>query len=129
MFQCCLAHKISFSDWIIKSSKSRHTITLHNDVFYTPISALKLAYFAHKLIDMGCSGIFNISADEVITKYEFGLLLCNNLKISPEFIKPGSLSQREDLVIRPKSMGLSNQKISKLLGYKIGDINQQIKSI
>ena len=46
-----------------------------------------------------------------------------------ENIKSGSISDRKDLVKRPKSMSLSNLKISNKLKNKIGNIETQIKSI
>ena len=66
-------HKMSFSDWIINSFISKREITLHNDVYFSPISGRNLAFLAHKLLDLGCSGIYNISSDNVLTKYQFGI--------------------------------------------------------
>ena len=122
-------HKMSFSDWIINSVNSRKTITLHNDVYYTPISGRNLAYYSHKLIELNCSGIFNVATSQIITKYQFGILLCKILKISKEFILSDSITNRKDLTIRPRSMALSNKKISKTLKESIGKINVQIESI
>ena len=122
-------HKMSFSDWIINSVNSKKTIRLHNDVYYTPISGKNLAYYTHKLIELNCSGVFNIAPDQIITKYQFGILLCKFIKIPTEFIISGSIKNRNDLTVRPRSMALCNKKITQTLKKKIGTINEQIESI
>ena len=118
-----------FSDWIIKSSISRKVITLHNDVFYTPISGKSLAYYAHKLINKNCSGIYNISSNSLISKYEFGMALSKLMGISSDNILSGSIKNRAELKFRPTSMGLSNKKISKELKVYIGSFQDQIETI
>ena len=93
------------------------------------MSGYKLASISHELLDLKCEGIYNISADEKISKFEFGILLCKNLKLSTAFINSGSIFDRKDLIKRPNSMALSNMKASKKLNKKIGDPEIQIKSI
>ena len=122
-------HKLSFSDWIIKSSKEKKKITLHNDVYFTPISGNNLVYFAHKLLDSNFSGIFNICSNEVLSKYEFGMLLCKTLNISSEHINSGPISSRLELTIRPTSMALSSNKLLSKLKLPIQPIVDQIKSL
>ena len=122
-------HKNSFSDWIIKSSILNKVITLHNDVFYTPISGIYLANYAHKLIDNNCFGVYNISSNTLISKYQFGIGLSKLLGISSENIISGSIKSRDELMLRPTSMGLCNKKISEELKISIGGFQDQIKSI
>ena len=97
-------HKDSFSDWIIKSIKSRKKITLHNDVYITPVNGSVLANIANKLVQSNFYGIYNISASEKISKYDFGILLSKKLNISSENLFSASILDRVDLVKRPRSM-------------------------
>ena len=122
-------HKQSFSDWIINSSKNKKKIVLHSDVFFTPVSGGNLAKLAHKLVDENCNGIYNISSDKAISKYEFGITLSKFLNISYQNIYSGSILTREDLMLRPTSMGLSNDKITSKIKYKIGSVLDQIRTI
>ena len=122
-------HKNSFSDWIIKSSNLGESIILHNDVFYTPVSGLNLAKLILKLVNLNSFGIYNISSDNLISKYDFGLKLCELLNISKKNIFSGSIKTRKDLLLRPTSMGLSNSKITKKLKESIGGYEDQILSI
>ena len=122
-------HKNSFSEWIEESAKNNKKIVLFKDVFFTPVSGGNLAFYAHKLLENNFSGIFNISSDKKISKYEFGKLLCNKLNIPSYSILPGSIDDRTDLVKRPKSMTLSNAKLNKAIKKQKLDIEIQIRSI
>ncbi len=122
-------HKQSFSDWIIDSSKKQKKIILHSDVFFTPVTGGNLANLAHKLLDKNCNGIYNISSDKMISKYKFGIILSKFLKISYQNIDSGSISTRDDLMLRPRSMGLSNEKLNLQLKYDVGSVFDQIKTI
>ena len=123
------AHKKCFSEWIEESAKNNKKIVLFKDVFYTPVSGKNLAFYAHKLLENNCSGIFNISSDKKISKFEFGKLLCDKLNIPSYSILPGSIDDRSDLVKRPKSMSLSNAKLTKAIKNQNLGIEIQIGSI
>tara|TARA_B100002019_G_C21269321_1_gene601250 strand:- start:2752 stop:3636 length:885 start_codon:yes stop_codon:yes gene_type:complete len=122
-------HKLSFSDWILKAAKNQKQITLFNDVTITPLSGKNLAIYSHKLLDLNAQGIYNICSDDSITKYDFGIKLCKHFGLKYKNIKSGSIVDRKDLIKRPKSMALSNLKTIKKINEKIGNIENQIKSI
>mgnify|MGYP002818648097 CR=1 FL=1 len=123
------AHKNSFSQWIEKAAKNNSKIVLFKDVFFTPVSGKNLALYAHKLLENNFSGIFNISSDKKISKFEFGKLLCNKLNLPSKSILQGSIDDRSDLTKRPKSMALSNTKLHKAIKNQKLDIENQIESI
>ncbi len=122
-------HKLSFSDWIINSSRDQKEITLFNDVTITPLSGKNLAIYSHKLLDLEAKGIYNVCADDSITKYDFGIKLCKYFGIKYDHIKSGSILNRNDLIKRPRSMALSNLKTVNMINEKIGNVENQIKSI
>ena len=123
------AHKNSFSQWIEESAKNKKEIVLFKDVFFTPVSGANLAFYAHKLLESNFSGIFNISSDKIISKFEFGKLICKKLKIPSHSILSGSIDDMSDLVRRPKGMGLSNAKLTAAIKNHNLGIEMQINSI
>ncbi len=122
-------HKKSFSEMIEESAKNNQKIVLFEDVFFTPVSGKNLAFYVHTLLENNFSGIFNISSDKKISKFEFGILLCKRLNIPTNSLFPGSIEARSDLVRRPKSMALSNAKLTKALNNQNLGIEIQIESI
>ncbi len=125
----CLGSKKrqSFSDTIIKNIKSNKEIELFKDVYYTPIYGKYLLKYIFELVKKNNFGIFNISSDEKITKYNFGYKLCNIFRLNKKLIKSNYLKKRNDLVKRPFNMALNNDKLKKELNIKIPSINYQLK--
>jgi dTDP-4-dehydrorhamnose reductase len=125
----CLGSKKrqSFSDTIMKNIKSNKEIELFKDVYYTPIYGKYLLKYIFELVKKNTFGIFNISSDEKITKYNFGYKLCNIFRLNKKLIKPNYLKKRNNLVKRPFNMALNNDKLKKELNIKIPSINYQLK--
>lgn len=122
-------HKLSFSDLIIKYLESNNKIGLFSDVFYTPIHISELVRAVDILIQKNQKGIFHIVSNERISKYEFGILIAEEMNISPKMISEEKIVNRLDLNIRPKDMSLSNYKLKATGDINIIPIRQQIKNL
>ena len=101
----------TISDKLIYEQKSKKKSYLWNDIFFTPIYIPNLIYFINLLIKNKFMGIFNISSDQCISKYDFGLrivkkIIKNNKILSNKFDK-------RNFVTRPKNMCLSNNKLKR----------------
>lgn len=120
------SYRRSFSDVIIDALHSGGELTLFKDAFYTPILIEVLTQAVHDLTNLKASGIFNVVGDERISKCNFGLKLAEKFNLDPNLIKPGFLVGQTALVQRPRDMSLSNQKICKLLGRKLGGVEEHI---
>ena len=112
----------SFSDWILRSLKAGDSLSLYDDINFTPILADALARASMKLLNMGASGIFNVVGDERISKYEFGVELAKYFGFSYTAIEQSKISQSGQTVSRPQDMSLDNSKAKKQLGYDLGTI-------
>jgi len=115
-------HRVSISDWIIKDLTNNEIINLFDDVCFSPIIGYKVPEYAHKLLDLGASGIYNISSDDVISKYKFGEYIANAFNFSQRLINKSSIKGRKDLTRRPLCMGLSNKKASRILNQSFGKV-------
>ena len=120
------AYRQSFSDYIINTLSVGKNITLYQDVFYTPIIVKTLANTVHDLIKIGESGIFNVTGDDRISKYEFGRKLAKQFNLDLSLIKSGLLSEQDTMTRRPYDMSLSNKKVNKLLGRKLGGVDEHL---
>ena len=120
------SYRRSFSDVIIDALRSGHELTLFDDVFYTPILIEAATNAVHELIAAKASGIFHIVGDDRISKYGFGLEIAREFGLDIGLIKHGLLADQVSLVQRPHDMSLSNKKICKLLGRKLGGVSQHI---
>ena len=122
------SYRQSFSDFIIYSLRQEKKITLFEDVYYTPILIQTLIDQIQLLIKDKIKGIINIVSDERISKYDFGILIADTLRLNKKLIVKGSIENNTRLVKRPKDMSLSNYKIkSTLKKYSYPSLNQQLE--
>ena len=78
------ANRRSFSDWLLDSMRAGKSLSLFDDVFFTPILADRVAAECHALIELGQRGVFNICGDERISKYEFAIRLAGAFGLSTD---------------------------------------------
>ena len=121
------SYKNSFSDKILKHLEAEKKIDLFGDVFYTPISIDELKKQILKLIELNASGIFNISSNERISKYDFGCRIARIFGYSTDLIINSSIDNCKGLVLRPKDMSLSNHKLTTYTGKVIPSIDKQLE--
>lgn len=119
-------YKPSFSDNIIYSLKKNEKIFLFNNVYYTPIHVAEMADNIYNLLNLNVSGIFNISSNERITKYEFGLMIARKLNLDTNLIYPIKIEEKAELVERPRDMSLSNLKLKKFTKLDVNSLSTQL---
>ena len=120
------SYRKSFSDQIIQSLRENKPLNLFYDVYYTPILAENLIQTVHSLIERKSQGIFNVSSDDRISKYDFGVLIAEEFGLDKSLINRKSLHSNTNLVKRPADMSLSNQKARDTLGRNLGTVKNDI---
>lgn len=122
-----LPYRKSFSDTIIDSLRTGCQISLFSDAYFTPILMELLINAVHELVDIDTSGIFHISGDERVSKYDFGLRIAQTFNLDAGLIKPTLLAERRDLTPRPLDLSLDNLKLRTAMGHDIGDVGSQLE--
>jgi dTDP-4-dehydrorhamnose reductase len=122
-------YRPSFSDTIIGSLRQGSRVSLFADVTYTPVLMSALVDAVHGLLERRAKGIFHVSGDSALSKYDFGVHLARCFGLDQSLIDRGNLAQRPDLVPRPRSMSLSNAKATDVLGYSIGGAGEHIGTL
>lgn len=115
-FGCGPAHKASFSDVILTALRAGEAIDLFEDTWFTPIFSQDLVMLAHRLIDQGASGLFNLVGPERLTKLDFGRRLARAFDLEEAQIRASRLADRDDLTPRPTDMSLDDGKLTSILG-------------
>jgi dTDP-4-dehydrorhamnose reductase len=121
-------YRKSFSDFIINSLKDKKKINLVYDTFFSPVYVVTLVKIIFKLIKIDAHGVFNISCDDKISKYDFGLKISSRFKLNKNLIQPIKLNDLK-LVKRPKNMFLSNSKLKKKLKIKKLTLDREISKL
>ena len=121
-------YRHSLSDFIINSLKDKKKINLVYDTFFSPVYVVTLVKIIFKLIKIDAYGIFNISCDNKISKYDFGIKISSLFKLNENLIRPTKLNDLK-LVKRPKNMFLSNKKLKKKLKIKKLTLDREISKL
>jgi dTDP-4-dehydrorhamnose reductase len=115
-------HRKSFSDIILEKLKKNEKLELFDDVYYSPVNVTYLCKIISKLIQKNVNGIFNVSSNQAISKYQFGIFLSKKFDFKDKLIKPIKLIKK-DITKRPNYMSLSNKKIIKTLNISKNELN------
>ncbi len=105
----------SLLDRIFNNFKSNRDVNLFYDVCYSPIFINQLIQIIDILLQKKISGIYNITGNTRLTKYQFGKKILNKFNFNKNLLKKLYLKEINSKVIRPKDMSLSNKKIKKIV--------------
>ena len=120
---------MSFSDFIFNNLSNGESITLADDVFYTPVLARNLIDAVLALINKDAKGIYNVVGSERLSKYEFGMKMANIFEKNSNLIEKVSWASLAAIALRPADMSLSDKKIREFLGYDLGTSNKNIQDL
>ena len=122
-----LKNRVSFSEWILLNSIKKQPIKLFKDVYFSPVHVEELSEIIVQIIDRKIYGLFHISSNDYLSKYDFGLKLVKTFGLSSEYFKSSSIHEVELKAQRPKNISLCNDKITSLLGIKLSNAENAAK--
>ena len=121
--------KKSFINFIFLNLTLKKKINLITDVIHNPISIHLLIKYIINLINVNAFGVFHISSNEKISKYQLGMKIFKIFNLNNNFVSKSKLSNFSFKARRPNYMYLNNRKIKKFLKIKIPSIQDQLKDI
>ena len=122
-------HRQSLSDWLIYNLRAGKTLTLFDNVYFTPILADTLALAAHELMEKGALGIFNVCGPDRLSKYEFALQVSAQFGLPVDLIQRGQVSQANLVAPRPRDMSLDSSMARQVLGRHLGSVPQYLRDL
>jgi dTDP-4-dehydrorhamnose reductase len=111
----------SFSDWIFDGITKEQSISMFDDVFFTPISLDYLCPAITDIVEKKGRGIFHVAGKERLSKYQFAILLSEIAGLSSKNIKRSKVISMKLGAPRPKDMSLNTSKVTKFLGRQMPD--------
>lgn len=115
-----ISTKPSFTDWIENNLRVGTEIKIAEDIYFNPVFMGDLVEASHLLLDKNQTGIFNITSDDRISKFDFAVLYAKTFNLNETLIRPFNQKEFPREVRRPSEMSLSNKKIKKALGLEFG---------
>ena len=115
-----------FVEWIFNSVKNGKEITLFNDALFTPITIWHFAGELEFVIERDISGIIHIVGKDAITKYDFGMSLCEKLGLDTTLIKEESIDNFDFKAKRSKDQTMDSPYYESISGRNLPTMKDTI---
>jgi dTDP-4-dehydrorhamnose reductase len=120
----------SFVQDIINSIERFGFYQAFQNVYFTPVSIRELWFFMELLFAKRFTGLINIASSTVLTKFEFAVLLCDELRIPESCIQGIDVADSSKVSVpRPRNMALSNYHLTQVTGIHPNSIRNMIKEV
>ena len=120
-------NRITLSDWLVMSFRKKSSISLFNDVWFSPLEINQLSNVIEYVVRNPISGIFNIGANDGVTKAKFAQMLAQKLGLSTADAKFVSVNSMRLKAYRPTDMRLNVSKFEKTFGISLPSLSQAIE--
>ncbi len=117
----------SLSDWLVKSLKNGDSITVFDDVWFSPLSLRRLARFIELAIDKRCRGTYNLGSRNGKSKAYFAFALAETLGLSTVNMKRGCCGNTLLVAYRPKDMRMDSTLFEEVFGVELPTLDEEIK--
>ncbi|MEP7311085.1 MAG: SDR family oxidoreductase [Pseudomonadota bacterium] len=118
--------RASLSDWVIDSVRAGRSITVFDDVFFSPLSIQTLIESIETVINSSVSGVFNLGSREGLSKAEFAQRLTQAAALQTPHMRRGSISSLRQVARRPGDMRMQVSAFERALGVQLPALNEEI---
>ena len=123
-----LKFKSNFLSFVFKKLTKGEEIKAFDDILTTPIFVDELVESILRIMTSNKSGIFHISGDECVSRFDFAKIIAKKLGFSEELVIPSSVNSIEQIP-RPKNTCLNNNKIKEIFGIKFSTLDENLEKI
>ena len=97
------------------------------DVLFSPVGATQIACFLQDDRSKLVKGILNFTSREIISKYDFHILVAQIAGLSERLVERGSISDSSLTVKRPNYLSLNPERLENEVGFKLPPLRQMLK--
>jgi len=108
--------KISLFNFFYNELSQDRTVKGFTNIVFTPIYVNDLIEIADYLVKNGQFGLFHVTGNEIISKYEFGQAIAISLNKEKKLVKPELMQNNNLDTTRGHDISLDNSKVKALIG-------------
>lgn len=113
--------------WVYDSLKKGQEIHVVTDQFRTPTWADDLAKGCISIAQKDATGIFHLSGKDLVSMYDFALMVAEFFKLNQQLIKPITSSALNQAAKRPPRTGFNIRKAEEILDYHPIGLQEALK--
>jgi dTDP-4-dehydrorhamnose reductase len=117
---------MNFALWTLSKMKKSEELKIVNDQYSSPTLADILASVALRLATIEKNGIYHVSGNSCINRYEFTKKIASAMGYSTDLIKPVESNSFIQAAQRPMHSCLNCEKLQKELNYELPDIDESL---
>lgn len=123
------ARKRSFVEWLTGSLESGAVTNLFGDALFTPIAASQLADELELLAAHVQCGIWHVTGREPVSKYEFGLRLCDALGLDRSLIRETRIADMRFTARRSADQRLAVASYERFFRRRLPTVAETIEAL
>jgi dTDP-4-dehydrorhamnose reductase len=123
--QCSV--RTSLSDWLVQALTKGESITVFDDVRFSPLNLAYLVEMIELVVVKRQQGIFNLGSKDGISKSDFAFLLAEGLSLSTQNIKRGKTIDANLVAYRPNDMCMDSSNFERVFGVELPTVIKGIQ--
>lgn len=121
--------RASLSDWLVTSLRRSESITVFDDILFSPLSFRSLVAMVERVIGVRIEGVFNLGARQGMSKADFAFALAEVLNLSTRTMRRGSSTASGMVTYRPKDMRMDSSRFEETFGMHLPALHDEINSM
>ncbi|MBK6507656.1 MAG: dTDP-4-dehydrorhamnose reductase [Ignavibacteria bacterium] len=113
--------KSNFVLWMIDKLKNNEPVNIVTDQISNVTMIEDLALGTMRIVDRGCSGIYNIAGNDILSRYDFAMKVCEVFGYDKGLVRPITSELLNQPAPRPMKSGLTTFKAEAELGFRTMD--------
>lgn len=119
--------KSNFALWMIDNLKNNLPVNIVTDQISNVTIVDDLAYGTLKITENDCRGIYNIAGQDILSRYDFAIRMCEVFNFNKSLVNPVTTSSLNQAALRPLKSGLTTFKAQSELGLKTMDSLESLR--
>lgn len=121
--------RTSLSDWLVKSFRDKTSITVFEDVLFSPLSIATLSRVIADVIGKRPAGVFNAGSGSGMSKADFAFALADALGLPVNAVRRGQSAEVKLTAYRPKDMRMDSSRFEAAIGTPMPTLLDEIRSM
>jgi len=121
--------RMSLSDWLVKSLTKSESITVFDDICFSPLAIQCLVEMIELVIVKRRQGIFNLGSKDGMSKADFAFTLAKTLGLSSQTMSRGTSDKLKFIAYRPKDMTMDSSYFKEAFDVDLPTLEDEIQSM
>lgn len=119
----------SLSDFVVESLRRRESITLFEDIYFSPLHMDTMAEYVVHCLDAGLTGVYNLGSRQGMSKKDFALGVARHMGLQTETAHTGSGATSPGRARRPKDMRMNPERLESAIGKDMPTLDEEISKL